>query len=109
VRCQPRFQRTAVVSSPLWRAASRLTSVMTVTLWCVGIDHGAPEYLYQQLAALLRDRIISGEMPSRSAVPSITELAAEHNLAAVTVRKAIRVLVDEGLVVTYPGRGTYVI
>jgi DNA-binding GntR family transcriptional regulator len=74
----------------------------------VGIDHGAPEYLYLQLAGLLREQIRSGKLPPRSAVPSITDLAAEHNLAAVTVRKAVRVLVDEGLVVTYPGRGTYV-
>jgi len=74
----------------------------------VGIDKGAPEYLYLQLASLLREQIRSGQMPRRSAIPSLTDLAAEHDLAVVTVRKAIKVLIDEGLIVTYPGRGTYV-
>jgi GntR family transcriptional regulator len=81
---------------------------MTATLCCVTIDHGGPDYLYLQLASLLRDRIRSGELPSRAPVPSITELAAEHGLAAVTVRKALKVLIDEGLIETRPGRGTYV-
>jgi DNA-binding GntR family transcriptional regulator len=82
--------------------------VVTVTLCCVGIDHGAPEYLYLQLAALIREQISAGELRPRTAIPSLTDLAAEHDLAVVTVRKAIKVLVEEGLLVTQPGRGTYV-
>jgi GntR family transcriptional regulator len=74
----------------------------------VGIDHSAPEYVYRQLAALLRSQIESGDLPPRSKIPSITDLAAAHDVAAVTVRKAIDLLVTEGLVVTYPGRGTFV-
>lgn len=72
------------------------------------IDHGGPEYLYLQLATLLRERIRSGEMPPRSRVPSLTALAAEHNLADMTVRRALRMLIDEGLIETRPGRGTFV-
>lgn len=86
-----------------------LVLVMTVTLCCVSIDHAGPDYLYLQLAALLRARIRTGDLPPRSAVPSITELAAQHELATVTVRKALRVLIDEGLIETRPGRGTYVV
>lgn len=81
---------------------------MTATLWCMGLDHGAPEPLYQQLADLIRQRIRSGELAPRSAIPSITDLAAEHDLAVVTVRRAVAVLVAEGLVHTVPGKGTYV-
>ena len=72
------------------------------------IDHGGPEYLYVQLANLLRARIRSGKMPPRSRVPSLTSLAAEHGVADMTVRRALRVLVDEGLIETRPGRGTFV-
>lgn len=72
------------------------------------IDHGGPEYLYLQLAALLREQIRSGELPPRARVPSLTELSAEHGLADMTVRKALRLLVDEGLIETRPGRGTFV-
>jgi GntR family transcriptional regulator len=74
----------------------------------VTVDHGAPEPLYTQLAAILRERITSGMLPSRSKLPTLGELAAEHDLAITTVQKALGVLKDEGLIVTYPGRGMYV-
>lgn len=74
----------------------------------MGIEAGGPDYVYEQLAAWLRARISDGTYPPRSAIPSITELAAEHEIALVTVRKAVRLLVDEGLLVTKVGRGTFV-
>ena len=74
----------------------------------MGVDHGAPEYVYKQLAAVLRARIQSGELPPRSRIPSLRELEAEFDVAPMTVRRAIQMLVDEGLVITYPGRGTFV-
>jgi GntR family transcriptional regulator len=36
------------------------------------------------------------------------ELTEETGLAVGTVRRAIRVLVDEGVAYTVPGRGTFV-
>jgi GntR family transcriptional regulator len=62
---------------------------------------------YRQLAAVLRARIASGEIEDRKPLPSITYLVQETGLAVGTIRKAIGVLVDEGLAVTVPGRGTY--
>lgn len=91
----------------LQRDVSSLIGSHPATL-CRVIEKGAPEYLYQQLAGLIRERIRAGELPPRSAVPSITELAAEHDLATLTVRRAMRVLVDEGWIITMPGRGTFV-
>ena len=84
------------------------TRIHRATLCRVVIDHGGPEYLYLQLAELLREQIRSGKMPPRSRVPSLIDLAAEHGLAEMTVRKALRILIDEGLIETKPGRGTYV-
>ena len=72
------------------------------------IDHGGPEYLYLQLAELLREQIRSGKLPPRSRVPSLVDLAAKYELAEMTVRKALRLLIDEGLIETRPGRGTFV-
>ena len=86
-----------------------LNLVMTDTLCSVSIDHGGPDYVYLQLAALLRGKIRAGELPPRSLVPSITQLSAQYELSGVTVRKALRVLIDEGLIETRPGRGTYVV
>jgi len=84
------------------------TRIHRATLCRVVIDHGGPEYLYLQLAELLREQIRSGKMPPRSRVLPLVELAAKYELAEMTVRKALRILIDEGLIETKPGRGTYV-
>ena len=79
----------------------------TAKLMIVKIDPRSPEHPYQQLARQLRERIESGEITSQ--MPSITELTAQTGLAVGTVRRAIDILVNEGLVQTVPGRGTFVI
>jgi GntR family transcriptional regulator len=71
------------------------------------IDLHAPEPSYQQLAAQLRAMIESGEIGPRQPLPSITFMVQETGLAVGTVRKAISVLVEAGLVYTVPGRGTF--
>lgn len=72
------------------------------------IDPAAPEPAFMQLAAIIRARIADGTYPPRSRIPSITEIVAETGLAIGTIRKAIKVLADEGLVATVPGHGTFV-
>jgi DNA-binding GntR family transcriptional regulator len=72
----------------------------------VGIDTGSPDWPYQQVAARIRDRIQTGELGPR--LPSYMTLAHELGVSPMTVQRAIRVLRDEGLVVTRPGRGTFV-
>ncbi|AYY11902.1 GntR family transcriptional regulator [Actinobacteria bacterium YIM 96077] len=63
---------------------------------------------YLQLAAALRARIESGEYGPGDQLPSESQLVGETGLARETVRRAIRVLREEGLVITLPARGTYV-
>lgn len=72
------------------------------------IERGVPEPLYLQLAAIIRARIDSGEYPPRSAVPSITQLAAEYELAEITVRHALDTLKREGVLMAVSGKGTFV-
>lgn len=72
------------------------------------IDHGADEFPYKQLARLLRERIASGEYPPGRAIPSVERLRQETGLAVKTIRRAIALLADEGLVVVRPGWGTFV-
>lgn len=70
------------------------------------IDPQSPVHPYEQLARQLREQIRSGKITSQ--LPSITYLTEETGLAVGTVRRAINVLVKEGLVQTVPGRGTFV-
>jgi len=81
-----------------------------VTLWIMEplvIDPHAPEPSYVQLAAQLRERIESGRIGPREALPSITFIQQETGLAVGTIRHAIEVLVTEGWAYTVPGRGTF--
>jgi GntR family transcriptional regulator len=70
------------------------------------ISEDDPRPAYVQLAAILRARIASGEITAR--LPSERDLHQEFGVAPMTARKAVRLLADEGLVVTVTGRGTYV-
>jgi DNA-binding GntR family transcriptional regulator len=72
------------------------------------VDHMNPTPLYTQLADILREMITSGELPPRSLVPSESDLQQDQGVSRGTARMAIRVLRQEGLVVTIGGRGTYV-
>ncbi|MFC1435359.1 GntR family transcriptional regulator [Streptacidiphilus sp. N1-3] len=62
---------------------------------------------YQRLAADLRRRIRAGEWQGGEALPVETELEAHYDVARNTVRLAMDVLVNEGLVVRVQGKGTY--
>jgi DNA-binding GntR family transcriptional regulator len=70
------------------------------------IDPDSPEHPYVQLAGLLRERIRVGKIGPR--VPSIMELAEQTDLSAATVKRALRLLQDEGVIFSVPGRGTFV-
>lgn len=65
-----------------------------------------PRYL--QLAELVRQRVAKGHWPPGSTLPSIEHLMQEFDVARVTVRQAIALLAEEGLLSPQRGRGTFV-
>jgi GntR family transcriptional regulator len=67
-----------------------------------------PTPLYVQLADVLRGMIESGELQPRALLPSESYLQQEQGVSRGTVRMAVAILRDEGLVVTIGGRGTFV-
>ena len=75
----------------------------------MSIDHEAETPPYAQLAAILRAQIASGELRPGRALPSLTYLMQHYELSRNTVRRAIAVLADEGLIRTRPGWGTFVV
>jgi GntR family transcriptional regulator len=72
------------------------------------VDHMDPTPLYTQLANILRDMIKSGDLQPRAPLPSESYLQQEQGVSRGTVRMAVAILRDEGLVVTIGGRGTFV-
>lgn len=63
---------------------------------------------YGALAAAMRVRIVAGEWPPGSAIPSEQTLAAEHGVALGTMRRALDLLAEQGLVERIHGHGTFV-
>ena len=60
------------------------------------------------LADTLRDGIRSGRHLPGTPIPSLTQLQRETGYSPTTIRRAIRVLADEGWVSVQPGKGTFV-
>lgn len=57
------------------------------------------------LANLLRDRILSGEIAEGETLPPERTLVQQSRLSRASVREALRILKQQGLIVTRPGRG----
>ncbi|XTZ16424.1 GntR family transcriptional regulator [Micromonospora echinospora] len=72
------------------------------------IDHAGPVPPYRQLAGILAARVGRGDWQPNRAIPSEAHLVQEYGVARATVRRAIAVLVDEGVLFVVPQRGTYV-
>lgn len=79
---------------------------MTATL--TSLDREPGQSRYGALAAALRARVVGGEWPPGSAIPAEQTLAAEHGVALGTMRRALELLAQQGLVDRVHGRGTFV-
>jgi len=64
--------------------------------------------LYIQVASVLRERILSGQWAVGEKISTLEELEREFQVARVTVRQAVEVLREEGLLQARQGRGTFV-
>jgi DNA-binding GntR family transcriptional regulator len=72
------------------------------------INRGSTDTPSEQVTAIVRARIKSGQYPPGSRLPSNNTLSQELGVATRTVRKGLAPLVDEGLIVTKAGWGTFV-
>lgn len=63
---------------------------------------------YQRIAEDLRSRIVSGEYQPGSALPTLPELETLYGASGGTIRNAIKILREEGLVDTRTSSGTLV-
>ena len=63
---------------------------------------------YLALARKMEQAILSGESAIGSRLPSERMLARDHSVTLMTVRKALQVLAEKGLILREQGRGTFV-
>jgi GntR family transcriptional repressor for pyruvate dehydrogenase complex len=82
-----------------------------ILLGVVAVNEFGPVLPYRlagQVAALISNRILAGEMPPGSRIPPERDLAATFKVSRPTVREAIHVLEALGLLEVRHGDGTYV-
>jgi DNA-binding FadR family transcriptional regulator len=66
-----------------------------------------PRLVATDIAAELRKRIVSGQWNGSGRIPPERDLAEEFGIARNTMRRAIDLLVEDGMVVRQVGRGTF--
>ncbi|MHC4718765.1 MAG: GntR family transcriptional regulator, partial [Planctomycetota bacterium] len=61
-----------------------------------------------QIAGRIRRKIALGGLSPGDALPTYRQLCKEYGVSLMTVRRAMQVLADEGIVRGFPGKGTFV-
>ena len=72
------------------------------------IYQNSSDPIYKQIAAQLRDQILSGKLKAGEALPSIRGLAQDLKISVITTMKAYEELASEGLVTASQGKGYFV-
>lgn len=73
-----------------------------------GIEWDATLYKYEQIANILRERIKAGVYPPQTLLSEVA-FEQEFGVARRTVRLAMEILREEGLIVTRRGKGSVVV
>jgi GntR family transcriptional regulator len=74
----------------------------------MSIERGSSEFEFEQLARILRKRILDGTYAPGAKITTIRGLMDEFGVASLTARRAVHALADMELLVIVPGRGAYV-
>ena len=64
--------------------------------------------LHHKLKETLRQQIVTSQLPAHERLPSERELCDQYKISRTTVRRALADLLNEGLIYTTIGKGTYV-
>ena len=74
----------------------------------MGIDFEKPTPLYKQIAEDLKAKILSGQLEPGEQIGSHQALADKYDVSLITVKKALADLINEGILFSRVGKGTYV-
>ncbi|MDY7011226.1 MAG: substrate-binding domain-containing protein [Planctomycetota bacterium] len=72
------------------------------------IDKSAPTYIYHQVKDVIRRQVRDKKLRPGSKIGSVTEMARLFRISPATVAKATAELIDEGVLYSKIGRGTFV-
>lgn len=63
---------------------------------------------YQTIADTIAQQIRDGELPPGIRLPSYSDLAHQHHVSEIVIRRAITLLTQQGLVYTVERKGAYI-
>ncbi len=72
------------------------------------VDRDLDEPAYIQIFNLLKQQIATGVYLPGSRLPSESELRRVHQVSPMTIRRSVKMLLDQGIVKTVKGSGTFV-
>ncbi len=74
----------------------------------MGIDYKNPTPLYQQIVDDIKNKISSNQLKVGELIGSQKEIAQKYGVSLITARKAMAILINEGILVSRVGKGMYV-
>ena len=72
------------------------------------INNHAIKPIYEQISDQIKSLIMSGELQSGEAIPSIRSMAKSLHISVLTVQKAYDKLQSDGFIETTAGKGCFV-
>lgn len=72
------------------------------------ISNNANKPIYEQITSQIKAMIMSGELQTGDAIPSMRALAKSIHVSVITVQKAYEDLQRDGFIDTTVGRGSFV-
>jgi GntR family transcriptional regulator len=72
------------------------------------LKHSGKGPVYAQLAAIIKEKISSGEFPPGARIPAEAAMSKMYGVAVMTVRQAVQVLAEKGILKRVHGSGTFV-
>jgi len=72
------------------------------------IEFDSQTPIYLQIADMIREAILAGDIPEEEAIPSVRQISVEQNLNPQTVLNATQELINDGLIEKRRGLGMFV-
>ena len=72
------------------------------------IDNKSGAPIYDQIFTQIKGHILSGELKTDEALPSIRGLAKDLRISVITTKRAYEELERAGFIYTVPGKGSFV-
>lgn len=72
------------------------------------ISNSSDKPIYEQISSQIKNAILSGELSTGQALPSIRSLASDLNVSVITTKRAYSDLETLGFIETRQGKGSFV-